>query len=356
MQIVFKVVEGSRFEVACFGQIKSNFYAISSPLAVALMDTDERITLTEDEYRHVLALSGIGSIHLRAVSQLFLRLWSEAATWEGSSVAWQDHSTGSVEFLGRLVLPSLARAAALDTHALALKVSGGPREIASTLSQRRFEAVPAVNSGMVSPCSWFVPPGGLRGVSSNVVVEGALVRRKNPRNAGMAAVCGAGPVPRSASGERSFTLRIEEDDPDSHSGIYVGFVATPPNEIDFIDAPALWGTACMWRLVGEELNSNVPAVELPGLKPGLSLDASFNQAPSAGDRPTSRWSTCQLQQGDELRLSAQCSGRDGDMFIAAALNGHPVVLPTLMVRCSFAMELWPYVAACGRVRAVRLVA
>ena len=145
--------------------------------------------------------------------------------------------------------------------------------------------------------------------------------------------------------------------------MYVGFTATPPSEIDFRDAPALWKSACMWRLVGEELNSNVPGVESPGLSlVGSStvgtfpsrLDASFNQ--DAGRLAIQdRWSTGDLQEGDELRVSAQCSGRDGEMFISATLNGHRVVLPTLMVRCSFAMELWPYVAVCGRVRAVRLV-
>ena len=291
------------------------------------MDADEpRPALAEDEYRHILSLCGINSIHLRAVSHLFLRLWVEAATWDGRSVVWQDHSAGSVEFLGRFVIPSLGRAAALDTHALALKVSGRPRKQASTLSQRRFEALPALNSGMAFERDWCKPPGGLEGVSSNVVIDGTVVRRK-----------------------------------------YVGFTATPPSEIDFSDAPALWKSACMWRLVGEELHSNVPAVESPGLslvgsstagtfelKPGLSLDASFNQ--DAGRLAIQdRWSTGDLQEGDELRVSAQCSGRDGEMFISATLNGHRVVRPTLMVRCSFAMELWPYVAVCGRVRAVRLV-
>ena len=317
------------------------------------MDVDEpRPSLTEDEYRQIISICTINSIHLRAVSHLFLRLWGEAATWAGSSVAWQDHSAASVEFLGRFVIPSLGRAAALDTHALALKISGGPREQASTLSQRRFEALPALNSGMASSLGWFKPPGGLDGVSSNVVIDGAVVRRKNPLMSGMAAVCGATPVARAASGERSYTLRIEDDDPDTESGMYVGFTATPPSEIDFSDAPALWKSACMWRLVGEDLNSNVPAVAVPGLKPGLSLDASFNQ--HAGD-DIHRWSTVNLQQSDELRVTAQCSGCDGEMFISATLNTHRVVLPTLMVRCSFAMELWPYVAVCGRVRAVRLV-
>lgn len=107
------------------------------------------------------------------------------------------------------------------------------------------------------------------------------------------------------------------------------------------------------RLVGEELNSNVPHVELPGVKPGLNLTATFNQPP---DAPAS-WATDKLRVGDVLTLTATRSGRaEGEMQLSATLNGIQVVLPTLMVRCSFAMELWPYVAVCGHVTAVRLIA
>ena len=110
----------------------------------------------------------------------------------------------------------------------------------------------------------------------------------------------------------------------------------------------------MWRLVGEDLNSNVPTVSLPGVKPGLQLTASFNR-PDNEDGARA-WSTDQLKMGDELTVIAQRSGRmPGEMQLSACLNGVPVVLPTLMVRCSFAMELYPYVAVSGHVTAVRLV-
>ena len=111
----------------------------------------------------------------------------------------------------------------------------------------------------------------------------------------------------------------------------------------------------MWRLVGDDLNSNVPTVCVPGLKPGLNLNASFNR-PADGDGAGLLWSTEQLSAGDELRVVAQSSiAVPGEMKLSATRNGEPVVLPTLMVRCSFAMELWPYVAVCGRVTALRLL-
>ena len=107
----------------------------------------------------------------------------------------------------------------------------------------------------------------------------------------------------------------------------------------------------MWRLVGEELNTNLPGDrELPVInRSRVTQEEDFNQAPGG------HFSIGDLRESDELRVTAQCSGPDGHMFISATLNGHSVVLPSLMLRCSFAMELWPYVAVCGSVRAVRLL-
>ena len=80
--------------------------------------------------------------------------------------------------------------------------------------------------------------------------------------------------------------------------------ATSYQAIDFSDAGALWGTATMWRLVGGEINSNVPLVRLPGHAPGLRLDASFNQ-PRETAAP---WTTEMLELDDVLRLTAERSG------------------------------------------------
>ena len=114
-------------------------------------------------------------------------------------------------------------------------------------------------------------------------------------------------------------------------------MASPPEAIDFADAGALWRSAVMWRLVGDELDSNIPSVCLPGVKPGLHLTASFNRPKvesvgGDGGRGAATWSTERLQRGDELTLAAQRVGSvDGEMRLSAWLNGEQVVLPTLMV-------------------------
>ena len=68
------------------------------------------------------------------------------------------------------------------------------------------------------------------------------------------------------------------------------------------------------------------------------------------------WGTDQLNLGDELRITAapefvpgHADPEIGHMRISAELNGVPVALPMNMQHASFAMELWPYVAVCGRV-------
>ena len=318
-------------------------------------------SLTEDAYSHIISLCGIQTVQLRLVNRLFGRLWSDPATWAGCS--WLPPrlppSRGNFVsrdgwFLSKRILPALARAAALDTNALALQLCG---RLALTsgnmLSQTRFDVMPAVNSNLSPARGWFRPVGGFQGVSSNVAVEGAMARRARPEIAGMAAVCANGPVSRTASGERAFTLRVEGVSTllGAEGGIYVGFAATPPGEIDFSDAVTMWGSACMWRLIDENLNANL---NCPGR---VSNDRNSHQPPGA-----TPWTTDQLQLGDELRIIAQCTGSDGShahgqggMSLSATLNGEPVVLPTPMLCCSFAMELWPYVAVCGRVTAVRLV-
>ena len=167
----------------------------------------------------------------------------------------------------------------------------------------------------------------------------------------MAAVCGDGPVPRDASGDRIFTLRIEEVENEIPGGIFVGFVATPPSQIDFNDVGNLYDTAAMWRLVGNEINANVP---INANAPIVSNEINATSQKRLPFARSSAWSTDQLNRGDELRLVAR-GGADGEMQLSAWLNGEVVVQPTQMYLCSFAMELWPYVAVCGRVGAVRLL-
>lgn len=356
-------------------------------------------SLTEDAYRHIISLCGVQTVGLRAVSRLFGHLWSDPATWAGSTAWSPPHGHASLpwcRFLCQRILPALARAAALDTSALALQLSSGPdgpgphsfvagqavravtgafvlsqAKVADVLSQARFEAMPAVNSNRPPARGWFQPAGGFRGVSSNVAISGSTARRAQPEALlGMAAVCADGPVARATSGERAYTLRVEgvsafQAAGGCWGGIFAGFVATPPGSIDFSDMMAMWGSACMWRLVGDQLNANVPgycasAPDAPAhVERATAMEratclrhsGSFRQQP--GVLP---WATDELQLGDELRVIAQCGGGGpGEMCISATLNGRPVVLPTRMVRCSFAMELWPYVAVCGRVTAVRLV-
>ena len=263
-------------------------------------------------------------------------------------------------FLRQRILPALARAAYLETNAFALQLCGSMSLNigASILSQARFEVMPAVNSNRPPTRGWFRPAGGFQGVSGNVAVEGSMARRVRPEIAGMAAVCADGPVSRTASGERAYTLRVEGVSAlvGAEDGIYVGFAATPPGEIDFSDATAMWRTACMWRLIDDKLNANVICQDFE-----MSLKRNLSQP--SGVIP---WTTSQLQLGDELRIIAQCGVRPyttvwgpdlsaGGMSLSATLNGEPVMLPTPMLCCSFAMELWPYVAVCGRVTAVRLV-
>lgn len=342
---------------------RSGAAAASTPTTAA--------SLTEDAYSHIISLCGIQTIQLRLISRLFGRLWSDPATWAGCSTVWlppPPPPAGAARdipsrerdcmFLRQRILPALARAAALDTNAFALQLCGrmSLKFGASILSQARFEVMPAVNSNRPPTRGWFRPAGGFQGVSGNVAVEGSMARRVRPEIAGMAAVCADGPVSRTASGERAYTLRVEGVSAlvGAEGGIYVGFAATPPGEIDFSDATAMWRTACMWRLIDDKLNANVICQDFE-----MSLKRNLSQP--SGVIP---WTTSQLQLGDELRIIAQCTGSDGDhgpgqgqgqMSLSATLNGEPVMLPTPMLCCSFAMELWPYVAVCGRVTAVRLV-
>ena len=338
--------------------------ASTAALAAAASTT---ASLTEDAYSHIMSLCGIQTIQLRLVSQLFGRLWSDPATWAGCITAWlrspPPPPAGAARdipsrerdcmFLRQRILPALARAEGLDTNAFALQLCGSMSLNigASILSQARFGIMPAVNSNRPPARGWFRPAGGFQGVSGNVAVEGAMARRVRPEIAGMAAVCADGPVSRTASGERAYTLRVEGVSAlvGAEGGIYVGFAATPPGEIDFSDAPAMWRTACMWRLINDKLNANVICQDAND-----TLNRNLSQPPGAIP-----WTTSQLQLGDELRIIAQCGAAtslsDGGMSLSATLNGEPVMLPTPMLCCSFAMELWPYVAVCGRVTAVRLV-
>merc|ERR1712228_140243 len=124
-------------------------------------------------------------------------------------------------------------------------------------------------------------------------------------------------------------------------------------KVDISDAQSLWQSAVMWRLQSHDLNANIPMVQLPGVKPGLSLVSTFNQPHAEG---ADLWGTHCLGLGDELRVTAQHSASEpGEMQLSATCNGRVVVSPTIMVRCSFAMELWPYIAVCGRVSAVTLL-
>ena len=316
-------------------------------------------SLGEDEYRQIISFCGTHVLALRAVSRLFYHLWSDPATWANLSVALYPPAAPEalewyIDHVCHNVFPLLSQAAAVDTHALALRACGGRKVLHYRLSQARFELLPAVGALRPPVRGWYRPGGGFCGVSSNASVDGSVARRANPEIPGMAAVCGDGPVLRDAEGTRSFALQVEGLALDGSGGIYVGFTATAPDDIDFSDAQSLWSSTTMWRLVGDDLDSNVPSVCMAGVKPGMKLTAQTNQPRGATAAP--RWTTEALQLGDELRLTAQRTGRlDGEMCLSATLNGAPVVLPTLMVRCSFAMELWPYVAVCGRVTAVRLL-
>jgi hypothetical protein len=204
-------------------------------------------TLSDDEYRAILSFVGIDYISLRAVCHTWHRLWIEPSTWAGGHAVWAAADDRCLGFLCQHVLPALAQAAAFDTHVLALQLCGGDRARHARLSQRRFEAMPAVNSDLAAPRGWHSPPGGFHGVSENVVVDGPVARRRHASVLGMAALCADGPVPRDASGNRSFSLRIEAERPDTEGGIFVGFVATPPTNINFSGAEELWRTAVMWR-------------------------------------------------------------------------------------------------------------
>ena len=55
------------------------------------------------------------------------------------------------------------------------------------------------------------------------------------------------------------------------------------------------------------------------------------------------------------RISSDAAEVKGMMMLSASLNGENVMEPAQMFYCSYAMELWPYVAVCGRVTAVRLL-
>jgi len=219
------------------------------------------------------------------------------------------------------------------------------------------QSLRGINSSRVAARGWYQPSGGYHGVSENVVTRGPVARRLDVGIPGLAAVCGDGPLLRDAAGKRAFGLRIEGFDPTKESGIYVGFVAATPESIDWSDAQGLWETAVMWRLVDEHLSSNVPLG-----KPTKRLKCSQLIGELEPGAPA--WSTDQLELGDDLRLTAEAfdaaGAVDGDegrpvMTISASLNGQEVVTPIEMPYCSLAMELWPYVAVCGRVTAVRLL-
>ena len=245
-------------------------------------------------------------------------------------------------------LPALSQVAALDTREFMLGLlrhgNSEVHQLFHELSRQRLRTMPGVNSGLPPVSGWYTPPAGYRGVSQNVTSKAAVARRLDSKLAGMAAVCGNGPVARDASGSRSFTLKVEGVDPDMDGGIYVGFVATPPEEIDFDDATGLWNTAVMWRLVGTDFYSNVPFAS------GRRMHAEDRLESPSG------WSTDQLELGDELRITAHVPSERREhnndwLELTAYRNGVQVV----MQRSASALELWPYVAVCGRVTAVRLL-
>jgi hypothetical protein len=305
---------------------------------------DHSASLGADEYAQIIQHCGILYVHVRSVCRLFLRLWSEPATWAECAVTWSC-DVGSLSFLFHHGFPALARVSSLDTHAIARKIfdcdAAEFQRLHDELSLRRFNAMPSVNSCRSPVRGWWTPPGGFVGVSENAQVKGPVARRRDEFIPGMAAVCGDGPLPRDAQGRRSFGLRIEETSAVVGGGIYVGFVATPPSEIRFDDATEMWDTACMWRLVGKHCYANVPY----GAR-------KLHDEKRVRNPEGVRWGTDELHVGDELVLTALPSY---GMRLAATLNGRDVVLPMPMPRCSFAMELFPYVAVCGRVTAVRLL-
>lgn len=315
--------------------------------------------LGEDEFVHILWHCGFLSHRLRRVCKLFRRLWSLPATWEGARVTIPKRELERAGHSARAFyeqwIPALGRVAALDSSELMLDLLRHSNsdhhhlyQIFHNLSKQRLRTMPSVNSGLAPTSGWYCPASGYEGVSENVCTRGLVARRVEPRIAGMAAVCGNGPVPRDASGSRSFTLKIEAVDPDIHGGIYVGFVATPPSDINFDDATGLWSTAVMWRLVGTDFYSNVPYAN------GKSIHAENRLESPSG------WSTDQLEVGDTLRITARVPRErpehmNDTLELVAHRNGAQVVLPMTMTRSAFALELWPYVAVCGRVTSLQLV-
>ena len=281
-----------------------------------------------------------------------------------------DQLKGSMHLL-KVALPTLTQLSAFDTHELAMDLLrfGGTYKMFyhKMLSTSRLVAMPGINSGRGLCCGWYKPVGGYVGVSENAISSGTVARRADVRIPGMAAVCGDGPLARDASGARTFGLRVEATDLTMEGGIYVGFVATPPDSIDFHDAERLWDTAVMWRIVNNTFVNNVPL----GKSNNRDLQGSKFTQLFYGPSRYERWSTDQLTLGDELRVTASVTARvppcscdnsyldeDRDvnqMALSASLNGKAVVLPVEMAYCSFAMELWPYVAVCGRVTAVCLL-
>ena len=348
------------------------------PAAVA---EDAPPELGEDEFRHILRWCQPWSPYgttvnkhesLRQVNRLFLRLWGEPATWAGlyACVPYYHgllaRSQPHLRFLLEVVMPSFARVASLDTGVLANELCGlQDKSRGRLLSQSRFLHTRSVNASQGELSGWNKTRGQgggaaaewlTRHVDSNLcIVDHVVARRKDPMVSGMAAVCGNGPVPRDAQGRRTFSVEVLEVlDVHDTSGIMIGFTSTNPQGIRFDSAEQLWQTATMWRLSGSSLNSNIPSVQLPGVRQGASLTCSFNQADT---RNGQTWDTAQLNKGDVLSVTAQHSEgtTDGAMQITATLNGVVVVAPTLLVRCSFAMELYPYAAVCGKVCALRLV-
>lgn len=337
-------------------------------------DATERVLasspqLGEDEFVQILWHCGFLRQQLLRVCKSFRRLWLSPATWVGAHVTMpflelSAHPESGIRysafFFCEKWLPALSRVAALDTTSLMLDLLrrsdryDGPDGAAlwpllRVLSKLRLSLMPSVNSGLPPCCGWFRPPSGYYGVSENMTTNGQIARRLDTTLAGMAAVCGNGPVPRDASGSRSFTLKIEAVDSNKVSGVYVGFVATPPADIDFINARQLWSSATMWRFLDTSFSSNVSFHSGHHLSKSDDLDSP------------SEWSTEQLNVGDELRITARVAPagvettHDDSLVLEAHLNGVQVVRPMLMRSSAFALELWPYVAVCGRVTAVRLM-
>ena len=315
--------------------------------------------LGEDEFMQIIWHCGFWCHRLRCVNKCFNRLWLLPATWAGAHIslprlALHDDPTEAV-FMHEMActkwLHSLTRVAAFNTNSLTLLLlrhsNSGLQQCFHRHSKLQLR-MPGTNSGLKPANGWFCPNGGFCGVSQNVTTRGPVARRTDTKLGGMAAVCGNGPVQRDASGIRSFAIKIDAIDEGMGGGIYIGFVATPPEDIDFSDAIGLWNTAVMWRLVGGELNANVPFAN------GRRMQGEQRLKSPCG------WTTDKLVVGDELRLTARVPGLGkpppAHLELTADLNGEQVVLPMYMDRSSFALELWPYVAVCGRVTALRLVA